>query len=173
MEWDAHDARLLGARLKDCLANPPHRVRDELDAPRLVELSRRPHQPDVAFVDQVRERDATRLVLLRDRNDEAQVGTDKGIQRLAVAGANATPQLDLLLTAHQRIASDLLEVQRQRIDSFTTAGMAWMPHQTLRRVMGEISSLRPVTESVQHRSWVRECLISLRAAGRPRQSSVP
>src|SRR6187200_2655010 len=38
IQRNADDSRLLRERLKDALANPPHRVRDELDALRLVEF---------------------------------------------------------------------------------------------------------------------------------------
>src|SRR5687768_10607029 len=72
VERHPHDAALLGQRLEDRLADPPHGVADELDALRLVELMGRPDQTEVSLVDEVRERYALVLVLLRDGDDEAQ-----------------------------------------------------------------------------------------------------
>ena len=55
VQRNADNSRLLGERLKDALADPPHRVRDELDSLRLVELVGCADQSEVALVDQVGE----------------------------------------------------------------------------------------------------------------------
>src|SRR5260370_1356819 len=70
VQRNAHDAGLLGQGLEDRLADPPHGVRDELDPLGLVELVGRADQSQVAFVDEVGERHALVLVLLRDRDHE-------------------------------------------------------------------------------------------------------
>src|SRR5256885_15713518 len=64
------------------LADPPHRVRDELDPLRLVELVGGADQAKVAFVDQVGERHALVLVLLGDRHHEAEVRAHQLVERL-------------------------------------------------------------------------------------------
>src|SRR5690606_15464901 len=64
----------VGDAAGDRLADPPRGVGGELEALAPVELLDGVHQAEVALLDQVEERQARRLVLLRDRDDEAQVG---------------------------------------------------------------------------------------------------
>src|SRR5262249_25154345 len=52
------------------------RVRGELVAPAVLELVHGLHQADIALLDQVEELQSPVRVLLRDRDDEAQVGLD-------------------------------------------------------------------------------------------------
>ena len=66
-------AALPGQRGEDGLADPPDGVGDELDALVGVELPGRGEEPDVAFADQIGEREPAVLVFLGDRDDEAEV----------------------------------------------------------------------------------------------------
>ena len=109
VERHAHDAALLGQRLEDRLADPPHGVRDELDALRLVELVRRADQAEVALVDQVGERDALVLILLGDRDDEAQVAAHQLVERLVVARADALREV----TSSSRVISGYSLISRR------------------------------------------------------------
>ena len=67
-------------------------------------------QPEVAFVDEVRERDTLVLVLLRDRDDEPQVGADQLVEGLGVALLDALRERHLFLAGNQRILTDLAEI---------------------------------------------------------------
>ena len=89
-------------RGEDRLADPPHGVGDELDALVGIELPRGGEQADVALADQVGEREAAVLVLLGDRDDEAEVALDQLLHRLLVAGADLPRDGDLLLRREQR-----------------------------------------------------------------------
>src|SRR2546421_6685870 len=120
VERHAHDARLLGERLEDRLADPPHGVGDELDAFGLVELVGRPDQAEVALVDQIREGDALVLVFLGYGDDEPEVGADELVQRLFVAALDALGQRDLFLARDQGILADLAQVLIER--SFVERG---------------------------------------------------
>ena len=64
---------LFAERAADRLSDPPRRVSRKLVAAAIIELLDRLHQTDVAFLDEVEELQATVGVLLRDRDDEAQV----------------------------------------------------------------------------------------------------
>ena len=66
VQGDTYDSRLFGQCLKDGLANPPNRVRDELDPLRLVEFVGGANETEVALVDQIGERDALILIFFRD-----------------------------------------------------------------------------------------------------------
>src|SRR6266550_422837 len=92
------------------LANPPHGVRDELDALIGIELARRREQTDVALADEIGERQAAILVLLGDGNHEAQVALYQLLHRLLIARANLPGERDLLLLRQQRSLGDLVEV---------------------------------------------------------------
>ena len=102
-----HDAALLGQRLEDRLPDPPHGVRDELDALGLVELVGRADQAEVALVDQVGERHALVLILLGDRHDEAEVAADQLVECFLFPDANPLRQVDLFLLRYQRVLADL------------------------------------------------------------------
>ena len=85
----------VGDAAGDRLADPPRGVRRELEALAPVELLDGVHQPEVALLDQVEQRQAGRLVLLGDRHHEAQVRLDElALGLLALAGGAA--QLTLL-----------------------------------------------------------------------------
>ena len=90
VDRDADRARLVGDRAGDRLADPPRRVRRELVAALVLELVDGLHQADVALLDQVEELQAAVRVLLRDRDDEAEVRLDElGLRALGDALALA------------------------------------------------------------------------------------
>src|ERR1700733_1191376 len=68
---------LIGNGTRNRLANPPGGVGRELVTTTVFELIDRLHQPDVAFLDQIEELQATVGVLLGNRNDESQVSLDQ------------------------------------------------------------------------------------------------
>src|ERR671928_61201 len=86
--------RLVRERARDGLTDPPRRVGRELVAPAPVELLDRPDQPQRPLLDQVEERQALVAVVLRDRDDEAEVGLDHPLLRLLVAALD--PPADVL-----------------------------------------------------------------------------
>jgi hypothetical protein len=71
VDRDADRARLVGQRAGDRLADPPGRVRGELEALAVVELLRRADEAERPLLDQVEERQALVAVVLGDRDDEA------------------------------------------------------------------------------------------------------
>ena len=87
------------ARVRDAagdrLADPPRGVRGELEALAPVELLDRVHQAEVALLDQVQQREARGLVLLGDRDDEAQVRLHEGALGI-VAVPDVLAELTLL-----------------------------------------------------------------------------
>ena len=81
--------RLPRQRVHDRLPHPPDRVRDELDVAVRIEPARGFHQAEVAFVDQIEERNAQPAIPLGVADDEAQVAFDEPAQRLLIARADA------------------------------------------------------------------------------------
>ena len=79
---DADGARLVRDRPGDGLADPPRGVSGELEALCVVELVDRPHQPEVALLDQIEEGQSPVAVALGDRHDEAKVGLNELVLRL-------------------------------------------------------------------------------------------
>ena len=111
MHRDADGAGLVRDGAGDGLADPPGGVGGELVAAAVLELLDGLHQAHVALLDQVEEGEAAVGVLLRDGDDEAEVGLDHlglGLVRLADmdaglgddgeerAGGDALGGLDLL-----------------------------------------------------------------------------
>ena len=74
---NANRSRLIRNGARDRLPNPPGRVRRELVAPPVLELVDGLHQADVALLDQIQELQTAVRVLLRDGDDEPQVGLDQ------------------------------------------------------------------------------------------------
>ena len=89
VDRDADRARLVGERAGDRLADPPGRVGRELEALAVVELLRRADEAERPLLDQVEERQALVAVVLRDRDDEPQVGLDHLLLRVEVAALDA------------------------------------------------------------------------------------
>ena len=87
----ADRAALVGDRPGDRLANPPGGVRRELVAAGVLELVDRPHQPGVAFLDQVQEAQAAVAIALGDRDDQPQVAGRQLALGGVVRGLQARP----------------------------------------------------------------------------------
>jgi hypothetical protein len=103
----SHDAALLGEGLENGLANPPDRIGDELDALGLVEFVCGPDQPEVALIDQVRQRDTLVLIFLGDRDHEPQIAPYQLVERLSVSHPDPLGEADLFLLRDQRVLADL------------------------------------------------------------------
>ena len=83
---DADRACLVGHAALHRLANPPGRVRRELEALAMVELLDGPHQPEVALLHEVEQRQAARLVALGDGHHQPEVGLDEVLARVESRG---------------------------------------------------------------------------------------
>ena len=87
----------------------------ELVAAAPVELLDGADQAERPFLDQVEERQALVAVVLRDRDDEAQVGLDHPLLRLGVAALDALRELDLLRRGQQLVAAGLAQEELERV----------------------------------------------------------
>src|SRR3954447_15009376 len=115
VDGDADRARLVGERTGDRLADPPGRVRRELEALAVVELLRGAHEAERALLDEVQEREALVAVVLGDRDDQAQVGLDHLLLRVQVAALDLAREVDLLLGREQPDLADVLEEQLEAV----------------------------------------------------------
>src|SRR5581483_411235 len=111
----ANRARLVGERAGDRLADPPRRVRGELEPLAVVELLGRADEADRPLLDQVEERQALVAVALGDRDDEAEVRLHHLLLGAVVAAFDPLRQLDLLRRGEQVDAADVLEEELERI----------------------------------------------------------
>ncbi len=102
MDRDTDRASLVRDGAGDGLTDPPRRVGRELVATAVLELVDGLHQADVALLDQIQELQTTVRVLLRDRNDETQIGFDEFA--LGLVG--------LALTDRQRVVNLLEFIDR-------------------------------------------------------------
>ena len=114
VQRQAHDARLLGKGLQNRLPDPPHRVGDELESARFVELLGGLDQAEVAFIDQVREAQSLVLVLLGHGNHEPEVRFRKFFEGFLVAFLDPLGEFHLLLHRDELLLADLLQILVQR-----------------------------------------------------------
>src|SRR4029077_16012779 len=94
----------------DRLFDPPRGVSAKLSALRRIEPLHRLHEPDVAFGDQIQQRQTKVCVVMRDLDDQTQVGPDHQSARLAVTLFDLSGQLNLLLRSQERDLPDLAQV---------------------------------------------------------------
>src|SRR5262245_38795766 len=107
--------RLVRERTGDGLANPPCRVRRELEPLAVVELLGGAHEPDRPFLDQIEERQPLVAVPLRDRDDQAQVRLHHRLLRAVVAALDLLRELDLLRSGEQVDLADVLQEELERV----------------------------------------------------------
>ena len=96
VERHANGAPLLRKRRENRLANPPDGVGDELHALIGIELPRGGEEADVAFADEIDERHAAILIFLRDGDDEAEIALDELLERVLIAGADESSEIEFL-----------------------------------------------------------------------------
>ena len=127
-------------RAGDGLANPPRGVGGKLVAAAVLEFLHRLHQAHVAFLDQVEEREAAVGVLLRDGNDEAQIGLDHLGLRLVRLAEPLDELVMVLVEAVQRHADLLLDVLQLLLElgdvRVVLAALAARLVQLLQRALG-------------------------------------
>ena len=123
VDGQADRPALVGERAGDRLADPPCRVRGELEAELVVELLDRADQAEVAFLDEVEERDAGFRVVARDRHDQAQVRLDQTALGGLVALVLQAGELAFLRRGEQRAVADLADVELERIRELRIGGL--------------------------------------------------
>ena len=109
-----HQVGLLGDGLEDGLANPPHRIGDELEASCLVKLLGSLDKAQVPLVNQVRQRQALVLVLLGYRYDKTQVGADEFVQCGLLSLVDALGEFHLLVDRNEFFTADFLKILLER-----------------------------------------------------------
>src|SRR5918995_3353022 len=115
VDRDADRAGLVGQGTRDRLADPPRGVGRELEALAVVELLRRAYQTECALLDEVEERESLVPVVLRDGDDEPQVGLDHLLLGVEVAALDPASEVDLLLGGEQPDLADVLQEQLKGI----------------------------------------------------------
>ena len=115
IERDSHRAGLLGERLEDRLAHPPHGVRDELHALVGIELADGLEQSFVADRHELREIEPVSLVLLHVRDDEPEIRRDEPLGGGLVSLLREPGETSFLgRVGDQRELLDVLEVLVER-----------------------------------------------------------
>ena len=107
--------RLVRQRTRDRLPDPPRRIRRELEPLAIVELLRRPHQPDRPLLDQIQKRQPLIAVTLRNRHHQPQVRLHHLLLRPMVTALDPLRQLHLLRRGQQVDLADVLQEQLQRV----------------------------------------------------------
>ena len=116
---------MVGQCAADGLADPPGRVGGELVAAAVLELVHRSQQSDVAFLDQVEQRQAAVVVPLGDRHDQSQVGLGHLVLGLGRIRARLANPLD------DRAQRGGMPVGRRRRQRLGQAGAVALPIEDL------------------------------------------
>ena len=115
VQRQADDARLFGQRLQDRLPDPPHGVGDEFEPAGLVEPLGRFDQAEVPFVDQIAQRQPLVLILLRDADDEPEVGFGEFLESALIPLLDPLRELDFLFGLEQIDFADFLQILVERL----------------------------------------------------------
>src|SRR5579871_5162090 len=115
MYRDADRPRLVGEGPRDGLPDPPGRIGGELEALAVVELLRRAHEAQRAFLDEVEEGQTLVAVVLGDGDDEAQVRLDHLLLGVEIAALDPLGQVDLLLGGEEPDLADVLQEELKGI----------------------------------------------------------
>src|SRR4029077_12527960 len=97
MNWQANCLRLVSERTLNRLLDPPGSVGAKLAALRGIETFDCLHQADIAFGNQIKQRQPEVCVVMRDLYDQAQIGADHERARFAIAFLDFGGELNLLL----------------------------------------------------------------------------
>src|SRR6266545_4102347 len=97
------------------LANPPGRVRGELEAPAPVELLDCAVEAEGSLLDQIEERNAEAPIALGDRDDQAEVRLDHDPLGAHVALLDPLRERDLLRGGQKLVAADVGEEELQAV----------------------------------------------------------
>ena len=102
---------LVGQRAFDGLLDPPRAVGGKLAALFRVKAFDGLHQADVAFADQIQQRQADALVVAGDFHDQAQVGLDHVFARFFVALLDPGGEFNFLLRREQFHLADFAQIK--------------------------------------------------------------
>src|SRR6202042_3722303 len=112
---DPDGASLVRNAALDRLADPPRCIRRELEALAPIELLGGADQAEDTLLDEIAQRDALRLVPLRDRDDQPQVAVDHPLLGGHIAALDPLRELDLFRGGEQRVAAGLVQEHLERV----------------------------------------------------------
>src|SRR5262245_30549 len=100
MDRNTNSFALFSDRTCNGLANPPTGICTKLEPTVIIEFVNRAHQPNVAFLNEIQERQAAIDIFFRNTHDQAKIGFDHFFLRLLQALFNrlktSNKALDLL-----------------------------------------------------------------------------
>jgi len=115
IEGKLDNTRLLGQRLQNPLAYPPHRVGYELEILLFVKPLGGPDKAEVPLVDKVGKGQALVLIIAGHRNGEPEIRLHQFFERLAVSFMDAAGRLRLLFGGKGLVLADFLEIEGKGI----------------------------------------------------------
>ena len=115
MHRDADRTRLIRDGARNGLADPPRRISAELIPLVVIELFHGLDEPQIAFLDEVKEKHASSNIAFRYTHDETQVCLSQCLLRRFVAVFHALGQIDFLIGRQKGYAADFLEIHAHRI----------------------------------------------------------
>jgi hypothetical protein len=155
----ADRAPVVGDGAADRLANPPRRVGRKLEAAPELKAIDGLHQADVAFLNQVEERQPAPRVAFRDRHDQPQIGFEQFAFRFGDAGLVVAHQPQTLAEAAGWQAGSTLETTAscracgRRSDARDVFELVFEPRQLLDQVVDNRWANRQVAKNRRDRGF--------------------
>jgi hypothetical protein len=115
LDRDSHRAGLLGQPAQDRLADPDRGVGGEVETALRLEPIHRHDQAEIAFLDEIEQRQSATAVRPRHVYHQAQVGEDNSLTGIAVAGSRFPRHREQALVRQQRNAADLGQVDVEQV----------------------------------------------------------
>src|SRR5262249_4484648 len=118
VEWHPHRPPMTGDRRLYRLADPPDRVRDELDAAVRIELPGRRHQAKIPLTDEIDEWNSPVLEFFGDRDHESNIVAGQALLGGKVAAEGLSCQLHLLVTGEEGNFADFVQIKIEAFPAF-------------------------------------------------------
>ena len=144
MDRQSDGLRLVRQGSLNCLFDPPRGVRGKLRPFGGIKPFDPFHQTDIAFIDQVKQRQTQSAVVARDLHDQSQIGFDHLLARLLVTLLNAPGKHDFFFRREELYLANLAQIKLQCI----TAG-----HRRINR----FDALNLILNSHQRGAWKQGC----------------
>ena len=115
VHWYTDRTSLISDRASDTLADPPCRIRGELEPTIWIELIYRTEESYIPFLDEIEESESASHILLRDRDDETEIGFCESLACILVSLLDEMTETDFFFCIDERKSTDLVEVHTDRV----------------------------------------------------------
>lgn len=115
VDWYTDRTSLISDRASDTLTDPPCCICRELESSIWIELVYRTKESNIAFLDEVEESESASHILLRDRDDETEIGFCESLACILVSLLDEVTETNFFFCIDERESTDLIEIHADRV----------------------------------------------------------